>query len=1583
VIAAVVELALARAMEALPYGALGIRCHALPVDEDLKEVLAGVEALLAKPGFEFTKCVIGSAATAATPPRTYVLQTDLAAAEATRIRNDPTETEKAGFRLIYLNSGSTPGEAGLDVLVEVRAQALARYYAETAGLEILAETGASRARAIVARLEDTTVETLARYATTARDMGELSALPTLGFLPRSLRQDRERPNPQWVTDFDTITSGKLTESLVSGVRKIVALGPQERDRFAAALIRTDGLLPQGVAASSDPIASLTTLATSARRFALGQEQDPAALRGLSRRLLDVLRSDERISQMASGTNDDDEAEDGDEEVGDETPLTSLAPQKEERIVAAEGAEGLVGKIDRFEVDDGALEVVLRRGADDLITIAPSDLHTVTWQTLEDTILLTEGAAVEVAPEAAILGTSRPVKFKTRFTIAGIANAQPELQLAREKFLARRADLVAAVGRLLPPEEAPRFTSEQRSLLALEAIPLTCLANANTAASAYVAAYVAMMSCAYGTQEPTPIDVDRWLTHLDTTFSIDSRQSTVAARLQPLHPLRIARSLLWLEKRAEPPMFPSLIVSMTGYAPDALYPHGERHCYHARPRSGPSREGIEAAVRDALMATWSLLAPHGLMSALDVELIDVVNTGAAVEALYRAAAERFAADATVGAGVHLRVRCAYSEARGPTGIVCPKVADLPELAGVAGAIPGNGVTVEILPQPVLAGSDSVHLAVQAVEAPFHGLQPSAPTGWGAKYIPGQSGNIIAVELTGNAALDGYRRLLSAYNKDTTATFDPGLDQSGIGRALVKTYVAAGGWPVRPSPSDSLLSYDVVGPHVIATLIDGVVFDAEVANRLEEFSVGGASAVGDMKDLREGLLGLFPCRNFLADLLGGADSRGLLGWLGILRAFKDAQDGGADVKTLTLSLDSPEGRAWVRSLANVFGTHEGRADLLILEANSETGAVTRIRAVELKARTSAKQFTTKASRAKLATQAIVTASRLREVLGESNARVAELRDSLRRLVWLGAGQQRAALQWKKSLEQLDEALLGKKASGIAVKAECWLVPEELSFADADSQENMPALDVGGEPTGSEEIVRVRVLQPVSRRESQGEPLAPPPGKPPAGSSSGGSPPGGTTPLTPEPERTEQPMKPALNQAGLTSAPGSQTNAARTPDAPVEMPHPAPVVNKATASAPPGLFKPGASPPPTVPQSTSSDGLKVTFGQVLQGTKSEATWLPNRTDLVTHFNLGITGTMGSGKTQFTKSLLAQICKRGADNPGGRRPGILIFDYKGDYVDTAPGGFAHAVGARVLKPHRLPLNPLRLKQPESALDLKLAMRQFAETIKTIATATGDVQRLGIIQAIEACLQAAGIDEKDPSTWSRPFPTLTDLHARLAESNEVEGVPFAVIHDLADFEIFAPEDPGVELDAFFDDITVIDLRPLAGADKVIRAVLSFFMNAFFARMIQQGESLRESRTLSTGGKTDVRQIRRLLLVDEADDFIGLNLPSLKNVMQQGRAFGYGVVLSTQFLHHFDSANSPLKPLIGTWVLHRMADIAPGVLRNLFGLSNDEGKVLANTLNGLEVHTSMCFGLSNEGSRRRLTKIRDLPFFEWINDNPS
>eukprot|EP01137_Pigoraptor_chileana_P006927 Opistho-2@3420 len=78
--------------------------------------------------------------------------------------------------------------------------------------------------------------------------------------------------------------------------------------------------------------------------------------------------------------------------------------------------------------------------------------------------------------------------------------------------------------------------------------------------------------------------------------------------------------------------------------------------------------------------------------------------------------------------------------------------------------------------------------------------------------------------------------------------------------------------------------------------------------------------------------------------------------------------------------------------------------------------------------------------------------------------------------------------------------------------------------------------------------------------------------------------------------------------------------------------------------------------------SEPLKIIFGNRVNDQKP-IEWYPTSTDKVMHTNTGIIGTMGTGKTQFTKSLITQMYKNTENNVEGKKIGILIFDYKGDY--------------------------------------------------------------------------------------------------------------------------------------------------------------------------------------------------------------------------------------------------------------------------------------------------------------------------------
>ena len=97
----------------------------------------------------------------------------------------------------------------------------------------------------------------------------------------------------------------------------------------------------------------------------------------------------------------------------------------------------------------------------------------------------------------------------------------------------------------------------------------------------------------------------------------------------------------------------------------------------------------------------------------------------------------------------------------------------------------------------------------------------------------------------------------------------------------------------------------------------------------------------------------------------------------------------------------------------------------------------------------------------------------------------------------------------------------------------------------------------------------------------------------------------------------------------------------------------------------------------QEKASHSIKIFVGQTLSGHR-EVVYEPNNTKMVSHPNMGIIGTMGTGKTQFARSVIAQFSRESIHNVGGKPVGMLVFDYKGDYKDKK---FLDAVGGTCYK--------------------------------------------------------------------------------------------------------------------------------------------------------------------------------------------------------------------------------------------------------------------------------------------------------------
>jgi DNA phosphorothioation-dependent restriction protein DptH len=146
--------------------------------------------------------------------------------------------------------------------------------------------------------------------------------------------------------------------------------------------------------------------------------------------------------------------------------------------------------------------------------------------------------------------------------------------------------------------------------------------------------------------------------------------------------------------------------------------------------------------------------------------------------------------------------------------------------------------------------------------------------------------------------------------------------------------------------------------------------------------------------------------------------------------------------------------------------------------------------------------------------------------------------------------------------------------------------------------------------------------------------------------------------------------------------------------------------------------------LPQQTlfsNSEEGEIEFGTDLNSGKT-VFWEPNNTNKVMHTNTGIIGTMGTGKTQFTKSLITQLNANSNKNIGDEKLGILIFDYKGDYIKE---DFVTKTNATVLNPFHLPYNPLALDAAENSKPM-LPLHTANDLKETISNAFNLLQKHG-----------------------------------------------------------------------------------------------------------------------------------------------------------------------------------------------------------------------------------------------------------------
>jgi DNA phosphorothioation-dependent restriction protein DptH len=344
--------------------------------------------------------------------------------------------------------------------------------------------------------------------------------------------------------------------------------------------------------------------------------------------------------------------------------------------------------------------------------------------------------------------------------------------------------------------------------------------------------------------------------------------------------------------------------------------------------------------------------------------------------------------------------------------------------------------------------------------------------------------------------------------------------------------------------------------------------------------------------------------------------------------------------------------------------------------------------------------------------------------------------------------------------------------------------------------------------------------------------------------------------------------------------------------------------------------------------------------------------------HLNIGVVGDLGTGKTQLLKSLIYQVSSSTASNRD-IPPRVLIFDYKKDYESE---DFVRATGAKVVKPYRLPLNLFDTSEisdsPQPWLD---RFRFFADVLDKIYSNIGPVQRQKLKNAVRAAYESSGVQGRDP--------TIYDVHAEYKEQvGEKADSPLAIIDDLVDMEVFT-RDPAkaVGFDAFFDGVVVVSLASLGQDDRTKNLLVAVMLNMFYEYM------LRVPKRPFLGADPQLRAIDSYLLIDEADNIMKYEFDVLRKVLLQGREFGAGVILASQYLRHFKVNGSDYRDPLLTWFIHKVPNATAAELGAL-GFTGDLGR-LADNSKLLPNHHCLFKSYDSAG-----LVMRGKPFYELLGD---
>jgi hypothetical protein len=142
--------------------------------------------------------------------------------------------------------------------------------------------------------------------------------------------------------------------------------------------------------------------------------------------------------------------------------------------------------------------------------------------------------------------------------------------------------------------------------------------------------------------------------------------------------------------------------------------------------------------------------------------------------------------------------------------------------------------------------------------------------------------------------------------------------------------------------------------------------------------------------------------------------------------------------------------------------------------------------------------------------------------------------------------------------------------------------------------------------------------------------------------------------------------------------------------------------------------------------------------------------------------------------------------------------------------------------------------------------------------------------------------------------------------------------------------------------VTIVSLNELGADSDTKNALVVLMLDLYYEYM------LTSRKWPFVGEDPQIRTLNSFLLVDEATNIMKYDFPVLNNLLLEGREWGFGVILASQYLSHFKTSNNNYGEPLKTWVIHKVPSVklAELVQLGLSGAGDEAVKQVAK----LKVH---------------------------------